>query len=389
MKKSTGRIISLLAFSTLFSMSVYADELQDNFLKDLSEGLKERWEYSKGDESTSSYKEELVNKEYARLKGYRKKTFEDPEFGQLANAYLEALKLQKNSLDYYDSYFPIYEKEWEAGFEIRREVLNQLGDQYGLDIGAIEDMEAAEGEELTETVVDEAAASTAAEGEAAADDAQTEQAGTKQLVLFDEKGIRVTLTEIVENDFFVKIGFSVENNSDVDVVVTNLNDEIMINEFTVPSILYIEAGKGKTASSTLTFDKKYAFVKELTEEEKEAAKKQRKEDEEPLVPHVTQLVMGIKVEDETNQRRIGSADTEWIDVDEDYNLKLKPMEVTKDIVKQVQELLNAAGYDCGVPDGLTGPNTNEQIRKFAVAHGLPESEEITKELIEQLQAAVR
>ncbi len=53
-------------------------------------------------------------------------------------------------------------------------------------------------------------------------------------------------------------------------------------------------------------------------------------------------------------------------------------------VKKVQEALNAAGYDCGTPDGLTGPNTNNAIAAFEEANGIETDGKITDALLKAL-----
>ena len=56
---------------------------------------------------------------------------------------------------------------------------------------------------------------------------------------------------------------------------------------------------------------------------------------------------------------------------------------TETVIK-VQEALNAAGYDCGVADGIAGNNTNQAIINFKAANGLDESSDITDALLTAL-----
>ncbi len=53
----------------------------------------------------------------------------------------------------------------------------------------------------------------------------------------------------------------------------------------------------------------------------------------------------------------------------------------QDTVKQVQEKLNILGYDCGTPDGIAGNMTKNAIKAYRQEHGFSEGEEITQELI--------
>ena len=56
-------------------------------------------------------------------------------------------------------------------------------------------------------------------------------------------------------------------------------------------------------------------------------------------------------------------------------------------VKLVQETLNAAGYNCGTPDGVAGKKTTEQINAYETAQGLTVNGVITDQLLESLGIA--
>lgn len=55
-----------------------------------------------------------------------------------------------------------------------------------------------------------------------------------------------------------------------------------------------------------------------------------------------------------------------------------------DTVKKVQETLNAAGYDCGTPDGIAGDKTKAQIEKYQTDNGLEVTGTVTDELVESI-----
>ena len=59
----------------------------------------------------------------------------------------------------------------------------------------------------------------------------------------------------------------------------------------------------------------------------------------------------------------------------------------KSTVKVVQETLNAAGYNCGTPDGVAGAKTTEQINKYETEKGLAVNGIITDQLLESLGIA--
>lgn len=54
------------------------------------------------------------------------------------------------------------------------------------------------------------------------------------------------------------------------------------------------------------------------------------------------------------------------------------------IIKLVQEKLNAAGFDCGTPDGIAGSGTRQAIYNYRSSKGLSQSEEIDAELFNSL-----
>lgn len=53
-------------------------------------------------------------------------------------------------------------------------------------------------------------------------------------------------------------------------------------------------------------------------------------------------------------------------------------------VKKVQEALNAAGYDCGTPDGIAGSGTAGQVEKYQTEKGLTVTGTITDEVLASL-----
>lgn len=333
-----------------------ADDLQNDFLRDLSQGLKARWEYSSAEQNTKDktfveVKSEMVHQELDKIKAYDKETFEDTEFDELVHAYIEAVKLQLNSLKYYEHLSFAYAAQWEAGYKIRNEIRQIMTSKYGLAVD-----ETAEEEIETET-------------EAIASSEETTQTTAKGLRIVNSDDIQVVINEVQEDAFFVKVDITVKNAGKAAVLVTMKNDEITVNDITVPSPMYVEAGPGKSANTILTFDKKLTLAEIGTNP-------------------VSRISFALLVQDRDSMNRIYSGKQINIEVGAENQLTLKPMEVTKDTVKQVQELLNQMGYECGTPDGLAGSKTHEAILRYTKEHGLQESQEITEELLESLEAAV-
>lgn len=59
-----------------------------------------------------------------------------------------------------------------------------------------------------------------------------------------------------------------------------------------------------------------------------------------------------------------------------------------ELIKAVQNILNAFEFDCGIPDGVIGNSTIEAIKSYQKDQGLPETGEISYELIDRLKAGI-
>ncbi|WP_428687873.1 peptidoglycan-binding protein [Roseibium sp.] len=64
---------------------------------------------------------------------------------------------------------------------------------------------------------------------------------------------------------------------------------------------------------------------------------------------------------------------------------VKIMENT-DMIREAQDKLNYLGFDTGTPDGQMGPRTRSAIRAFQRSLGLPETGEVDKRLIDELNS---
>jgi len=63
----------------------------------------------------------------------------------------------------------------------------------------------------------------------------------------------------------------------------------------------------------------------------------------------------------------------------------KSVEILK--IRDAQTLLGQLGYPVGKPDGIPGSKTRDAIKSFEAVNGLPETGQITDELIERLEIA--
>ena len=79
----------------------------------------------------------------------------------------------------------------------------------------------------------------------------------------------------------------------------------------------------------------------------------------------------------------------WINLgiptDDTGNIANKVVYKDSTTLREVQFLLNAAGYDCGAADGIAGKLTNDKILEYKRDHGLLEDTDITDELLESLR----
>ena len=58
--------------------------------------------------------------------------------------------------------------------------------------------------------------------------------------------------------------------------------------------------------------------------------------------------------------------------------------VSQETVKEVQQALNEAGFDCGTPDGIAGKGTAAAVSAYQEANGLPVDGQISEELLTSL-----
>ena len=54
-------------------------------------------------------------------------------------------------------------------------------------------------------------------------------------------------------------------------------------------------------------------------------------------------------------------------------------------IKQIQELLNSNGYQCGTPDGIAGQNTRNAVIEYKKANGMEATSVISQKLLDSLK----
>jgi len=63
----------------------------------------------------------------------------------------------------------------------------------------------------------------------------------------------------------------------------------------------------------------------------------------------------------------------------------KSAEILK--IRDAQTLLSELGYEVGAPDGISGSKTRDAVKSFEAVNGLPQTGQITDDLIERLEIA--
>lgn len=115
------------------------------FLSVLSNGLEERSAFVKEQEKVSAnggtpnftgadYSRELVNKE-SKIFEFENAEFDSPRLSQLVKEYIDALKKQKEAVDYYSTDYIKYNDIWSKGYAERSTVIAALCDEFGLKLG--------------------------------------------------------------------------------------------------------------------------------------------------------------------------------------------------------------------------------------------------------------
>lgn len=54
---------------------------------------------------------------------------------------------------------------------------------------------------------------------------------------------------------------------------------------------------------------------------------------------------------------------------------------SKAVIQAVQKALNESGFDCGTPDGISGPKTESAIKEYQASKGLEANGQISEGLL--------
>ena len=107
------------------------------------------------------------------------------------------------------------------------------------------------------------------------------------------------------------------------------------------------------------------------------------------IDKIKELSLNIMIMDADTFNTLYMGDEKFISVSDDNKITEKAVYTDKENIQKVQSLLNSAGYNCGSADGVPGKQTNSALLQFEKDHNLPETTDITPELIEALESAIK
>lgn len=363
--KKMAIIVSSASLCMSSAMYVLADDAQDNFLKDMAEGLTARWAYDSDEDAMSNsefmeYRTQLVNEEYDRISKYAEEDFENEKFSLMAHAYIEAIEMQLDAVKYYTELPDIYNSEWSAGYNVRAMLIPDFVDHYGLDVP--EEQVVPFREDSGKTISAAVDTSEKTENEAS-------EENNSEIELFNDQGIKVVITGMKEpdytsTDFYIKV----ENLNHHNIIVSSDNYQMVVNGTMIYSPLYAEVQSGKTANTTMSF-----WKNDL---------------DSAGIDKIREMSMNIMIVDADTYGTLYMGEEKFLSVSDDNKISEKSVYTDKENIQKVQSLLNSAGYDCGSADGVPGKQTNSALLQFEKDHNLPETTDITPELIEALESAI-
>lgn len=413
-KEAAPIIATLLSISMAMSFPVIASAEaatdQTEFLAALKSGIEKRWEISdelgdittKSDEELYSAYSNMVNSEYQLLKEYDGYTFGDAKFSKLAEAYIDAIKLQQESLDFYTDMIDVYNQLWSAGYYARAIVLPEFVDGYGLEIDETdlqefrdirtelgiataytgdstdEATDTAAENESSDTVVptEENAAETteiSAETTDTSENAYSDvNIGEEEKVqdpieVYNDDGVKVTITKYEKTNYgTARLTMEAVNLYHKDLSFSSSGVNIIVNGTAVNAAPYGEIPSGKTGEVTL----------ELYPDMMSGI----------ALDDIKTIEFTLEMYTTESWSLKAKSDDIFLNVNDNI-VSLRAVYTDKEHIQQVQQMLVALGYNAGGTDGVPGKLTNSAILQFEADHGLEQSTDITPELIAELEKA--
>ena len=188
--------------------------------------------------------------------------------------------------------------------------------------------------------------------------------------VFDQEGIKIYVTGFKSSDpYNTKLLFAIENLNHHDINVHTSNSKVVVNGLMLDSSMYQEVKSGRKANSSIDF---YPFMLE-----------------EASIDKIKDISFSLEIYDANTYNVLFTSNEVFLTISDEGMVSSRTVYTDKESIRKVQELLNKIGLECGTADGIAGKKTNAAILKFEKMRGLPETTDITLELITELENAAQ
>lgn len=188
--------------------------------------------------------------------------------------------------------------------------------------------------------------------------------------VYNDDGVKITITQYEKTEYgSAKLTMNVVNLNHHDLRISSSNN-VVVNGTTSNCTPFGEIQSGKTGDVVL----------ELYPEQMGGL----------AVKDIQTIEFRLSIWVSENNRQSFKAESNdiYLSVDGD-TVAQRVVYTDKENIQKVQQLLNSLGYNSGSTDGVPGKLTNSAILQFQKDHGLPESTDITPELIAELEKATQ
>lgn len=188
--------------------------------------------------------------------------------------------------------------------------------------------------------------------------------------VYNDDGVKITITQYEKTEYgSAKLTMNVVNLNHHDLRISSSNN-VVVNGTTSNCTPFGEIQSGKTGDVVL----------ELYPEQMGGL----------AVKDIQTIEFRLSIWISENNRQSFKAESNdiYLTVNGD-TVAQRVVYTDKENIQKVQQLLNSLGYNSGSTDGVPGKLTNSAILQFQKDHGLPESTDITPELIAELEKATQ
>lgn len=245
-------ILCVLAFA---AMSVACSKATNNsqrtanqeaFLKDMAAGITKRLNDDRNEanmsaEEVKAFYSDLVGYELSYIEKYAETKFEDVKFNTLAHRYIEACLMQQSALDFSNNN-DLYQALWMGGRTVRSGIIIAMYELYNLNLSS---------EQIDGYRASDSASISLSTDNDVYDEASAIHVSKKNPnpVIYNDKGIKITVKSCTITWQNYEIKFLIENNGDKEV--SAIIQDVTINNFEIPSANdYASVAPGNSGFST-------------------------------------------------------------------------------------------------------------------------------------------